>query len=364
MEDLAAAELKELGADDACPAYRGCYFEAEPEALYRINYCSRLISHVLAPLITFQCHSDRYLYKTARKLDWESLLDLEETFVIDANASDSNVHHSQFAAQRLKDAIADHFREKYGERPSVDRREADLWLNLSIHRNKAIISIDCSGGSLHRRGYRAASREAPVQELLAAAMLRHSGWRGETPLVDPMCGAGTILAEALMLAGDIPPAGRRMAGKPPFARLPDFDPELWERVKTAADGAVKPLPPGLVTGSDIDPQAISTARHNLNLLPDTTKHMVSCRDFRNIESLEGVTIVTNPPYGKRLGERDQVKVLYKELGDFLKQRCKNSTAWILVGDIELVKSIGLRTKQRIRLYNGALECRLVEIPIY
>jgi len=170
LEELIAGELQELGATEVRPAYRGVYFVADPAVLYRVNYCSRLSTHVLAPLITFACHSDKYLYKTARKLDWESLLDVEQTFTIAANASDSNLHHSQFAAQRLKDAIADHFVEKRGERPSVDRREADLWLNLNIHRNKAIISVDCSGGSLHRRGYRVVAREAPLQETPPAAV--------------------------------------------------------------------------------------------------------------------------------------------------------------------------------------------------
>jgi putative N6-adenine-specific DNA methylase len=364
MEELIAGELKDLGAAEVRPAYRGVYFVADPAVLYRVNYCSRLANHVLAPLITFECHSDKYLYKTARKLDWDSLLDVGHTFVIAANASDSNLHHSQFAAQRLKDAIADHFVEKRGERPSVDRREADLWLSLNIHRNKAIISVDCSGGSLHRRGYRLVAREAPLQETLAAALLRHSGWRGETPLVDPMCGSGTILAEALMLARRMPSAYMRMADKPPFAHLPDYDAALWVRVKTAADAEMRELPAGLISGGDIDDQAIRVSRGNLARLPGGRSVLLAKRDFRAGEPIEGATIVTNPPYGRRLSDRAKVKILYRELGDFLKRRCTNSTAWILAGDVELVKSIGLRPKQRIPLFNGPLECRLVEIPIY
>ncbi|MBU1700576.1 MAG: class I SAM-dependent RNA methyltransferase [Candidatus Eisenbacteria bacterium] len=364
MEELIADELKELGAAEIRPAYRGVYFKADPAVLYRVNYCSRLASHVLAPLITFACHSHKYLYKTARKLDWESLLGLDHTFVIAANASDSNLHHSQFAAQRLKDAIADHFVEKRGERPSVDRREADLWLNLNIHRNKAIISVDCSGGSLHRRGYRIDAREAPLQETLAAALLRHSGWRGETPLVDPMCGSGTILAEALMLASRLPAAHVRMAGKPPFAHLPDYDAAVWTRVKAAADAEMRELPAGLIQGGDIDAQAVRVARGNLARLPGGRGVLITKRDFRQGEPIDGATIVTNPPYGRRLSDTAKVKILYGELGDFLKRRCTNSTAWILAGDVELVKSIGLRPKQRIPIFNGPLECRLVEIPVY
>lgn len=364
MEELVAGELKDLGATKVRPAYRGVYFVADSAVLYRVNYCSRLLTHVLAPLLTFDCHSDKYLYKTARKLDWDSLLGVEHTFVISANASDSNLHHSQFAAQRLKDAIADHFVEKHGKRPSVDRREADLWLNLNIHRDRAIISVDCSGGSLHRRGYRVSAREAPLQETLAAALLRHSGWRGETPLVDPMCGSGTILAEALMVAARIPASTMRMAEKPPFARLPDYDAAIWARVKREADEEIRDLPAGLLSGGDIDDQAVGVARANLARLPRGREVRVATRDFRTYERVEGATIVTNPPYGHRQSDREKVKVLYRELGDFLKQRCTNSTAWILAGDVELVKSIGLRPKRRIPLFNGPLECRLVEIPIY
>lgn len=364
MEELAAAELRELGARNTRLAYRGLYFEADAEAVYRINYCSRLINHVLAPLITFQCHSDRYLYKTARKLDWDSLLGRDRSFVIAANASDSNLHHSQYAAQRLKDAIADHFTEKYGERPSVDRRQADVWLSLSIHRNRAIISLDSSGGSLHRRGYRTAALEAPLQETLAAALLRLSGWRGERPLVDPMCGSGTILTEAALLAGAVPAGWLRQRGRPSFAVLPDFDAALWESVRDEADAARQPLPAGLLSGGDISGEAVKVARDNLSKLPGPPPVDLRVRDFRSIDKLEGVTLVTNPPYGKRLGERERVKELYRELGDFLKRRCLNSTAWILCGDVELVKSIGLRTKRRIPLFNGPLECRLVEIPVY
>ena len=364
LEPLAAEELRELGASDARPAYRGVYFEAEPAALYRINYASRLVNHVLAPLITFECHSDRYLYRTARQLDWDRLLDPTRTFVIDANASDSNLHHSRFAAQRLKDAIADHFREARGERPSVDRREADLWLNLSIHRNRAIISVDVSGGSLHRRGYRADAREAPLQETLAAAILRLSGWRGETPLVDPFCGSGTLLAEAALVAGRVPAGWRRQAKRASAAVLPDFDAAVWKQVRREQDAAQRAIAPGLLMGGDIDREAVKVARKNLAKLPGPPPVALSVRDFREGPALEGATIVTNPPYGRRLGDRRQVEALYTELGNWLKRRCQGSTAWILCGDTGLVKKLGLRPKQRIPLYNGPLECRLVEVPLY
>ncbi len=364
LEDETAAELGELGARNMRPAYRGVYFESDLPDIYRINYCSRLTNHVLAPLITFQCHSDRYLYKTARDIDWSAFLSPEQSFVIAANASDSNLHHSQYAAQRLKDAIVDQFRENCGARPSVDRRQADVWLNLNIHKNRAIISLDTSGGSLHRRGYRKEAREAPLQETLAAAVVRISGWNGDRPLLDPMCGSGTLLAEALLAAGKVPAGWLKQRNKPTFATLPDFSRTDWERIKKETDAATSPLPVDMVRGGDWDSQAIGVARRVLGGLPGSPQVKIAKRDFRTAPDFEGGMIITNPPYGQRIGERDQVEVLYRELGDWLKQHCTGTTAWILCGDLGLAKCIGLRTKRRIPLFNGPIECRLVEIDLY
>ena len=365
LEEETAAELTELGATATRPAYRGVYFKGDAACVYRVNYCSRLVNHVLAPLVTFDCHSDRYLYKTARQIDWSQIFSPAQTFVIAANASDSNLHHSQYAMQRLKDAIVDQFRETHGVRPSVDRRDADIWLSLNIHKNRAIISIDTSGGSLHRRGYRTEAREAPLQETLAAAVVRYSGWTGETPLLDPMCGSGTLLAEALLAAGRVPAGWIRQREKPSCAALPDFDAALWQRVKGEADAASRPLPAGLVRGNDIDSQAVRLARKNLAALPGSPRLEISTGDFRQIPQVpEGTTIITNPPYGRRLGDRDEVEILYREFGDWLKRSAKGTTAWILCGDLGLAKKIGLKTKRRIPLFNGQLECRLVEIPLF
>lgn len=199
LEELAVEELAEIGAVEPRAGYRALAFEADKATLYRINLRTRLCTHVLAPLLTFDCHSDKYLHHTAmQKIEWDTLMDVDGTLAVAANVSQSNIRHSQFAAQRLKDAICDQFRDRTGRRPSVDRHSPDLSLNLRIHRNRAVISVDTSGGSLHRRGYRVESVEAPLQETIAAAMIRFSGWKGEGVLHDPMCGSGTILAEALM----------------------------------------------------------------------------------------------------------------------------------------------------------------------
>ena len=364
LEEVVAGELAELGGVDCKPGYRGVHFRAEGEALYRIAYGTRLASRILAPLITFDCHSDRYLHQTAIKQEWETLLSVENTFLIDAKVSDSRIGHSRFAAQRLKDAIADRFREREGARPSVDKLNPDLRLDLRIHRDRATISMDLSGGALHRRGYRLDPVATPLQETLAAAILRISGWKGERPLYDPFCGSGTFIAEALMLASRIAPSSLRTGESPPLARMPGFDAKKWENMRREIDAATLPIDARLAGGSDIEQSAVRAARKNLRRLPGGPGPYVKRTDFRDIESLENRCIVTNPPYGQRVGEREKVETLYKEFGDFLKHRCTGSTAWILCGDTGLVKKLGLRPKQRIPVFNGPLECRLVELDLY
>ena len=364
LEEMLAAELLELGASRSKPVFRGAGFNAAPEALYRIVYGTRLASRILAPLRTFDCHSDKYLYETALKLDWSALLTLETTFAITAQVSQSNIKHSQFAAQKLKDAIVDQFRDRTGRRPSVERRHPDLHLNLNIHRNRVTISLDAGGGPLHRRGYRRESVEAPLQETLAAGIIRLSGWRGTGSLVDPFCGSGTLLAEALMAGANIPAGWLRMAQRTPLSALPDFDAALWRKVKSEADARIRELPAGCLRGGDIDPKAVSAARTNLALLPGGEDIRLARRDFRETGEVRDSTIVANPPYGVRLQDRERAKALFGQIGDFLKQDCAGSTAWLLCGEKALVKSIGLRAGARIPLWNGGLECRLIKLELY
>jgi putative N6-adenine-specific DNA methylase len=362
IEELTGEELTELGATGVEPTYRGVHFNATPGALYAINYCARIPSRILAPLAQFACHTEKVLYKKGMEIDWSRFLSPDQTFAVFANVSDSQINHSKFAALRLKDAVADFFREKEGRRPSVDTREPDLWINLNLRDNFATISVDTSGGALHRRGYRKSSVLAPLQETLAAAILRFSGWNGETPLVDLMCGSGTILAEALMAYCRVPAGFHR--GKWGFPRLPDFDETLWRKVKQDADGRVRPCPEGLIQGSDVDGRAVDAACENLDEIPGGSMVQVRRRDFHDLKGFKNVTIITNPPYGVRLGEQNQAEITIRELGDFLKQNCAGSTAWILCGSIGLMKHIGLRTSKRIPLFNGPLETRLVKLDLY
>jgi len=362
VEGLAAEELAALGAEQVQPVYRGLYFSAGQETLYRIVYQTRLCTRVLAPLLRFDCHSTRYLYKTASAIPWTELFTRDQTFVVAATVSDSAVNHSQYAALCLKDAIVDQFRERCGERPSVDKREPDLVFNLHIHQNKAVISLDLGGGSLHRRGYRQECVEAPMQETLAAAIIAFSGWDGSRPLLDPLCGSGTLLCEALMRQCLVPAAFLRTRFG--FFHLPDFAPELWDKVRAGADAGILPLAPGLISGSDADKKAVRAARANLRGLPHGNGVALRCSRFQDLEPVHGAVIVANPPYGVRLGGRDQAVELVGELGSFLKHRCTGSTACIYFGDRELVKKIGLKAAWKKPLNNGGLPGVLARYEMY
>ncbi len=362
-ESCGEAELKELGATHIKPGYLGFYFCADQRTMYNIVYKSRIFTRILAPLIAFDCHSDKYLYKTAQKIDWADFLTLTKTFAITANVAKSSIRNSQYAGQILKDAIADQFREKTGKRPDVDTRHPDLLLNLYIHQNKARISVDLGGGSLHKRGYRDESVEAPMQETLAAAIIRLSGWNGERPLHDPFCGSGTILCEALMKAGTIPAAYLRK--KFGFLRLPDFDAAVWNQVKTAANSEIAAdAPSNLISGSDINADALKAVRANRAALPNGQNIKVRRADFRDLEGFSNTVIVTNPPYGIRLGNTREVENLLKEFGDFLKQKCTGSTAYVYYGDKTLAKKLGLKPDWKHELRAGGLDGILCKYELY
>ena len=362
VEPLAERELAALGATQVNPVYRGVYFTATPEALYRIVYQTRLCTRVLAPLLHFDCHSTKYLYKTALTIPWVELFDREQTFVITATVSDSKITHSQYASLCLKDAIVDQFQEKFGGRPNVDKRNPDLVFNLHIHKNTAVISLDASGASLHRRGYRQETVEAPMQESLAATIIDLTEWDGERTLIDPMCGSGTLLCEGLMRYCRIPAAYLRESFG--FMRLPDFEPETWQRVKSEADARIRVLPEGLITGSDAGKLAVRAARINLGQLPYGKEVVVRTSRFQDLEPISDSVIVSNPPYGVRLGAQEEAAALVGELGSFLKHKCTGSTAYLYFGDRELVKKIGLKPAWKKPLSNGGLDGVLAKYEMY
>jgi len=362
LKEAAAEELSELGAHDVRREFSGIYFRADKSTLYRINYLSRLLSRCLAPLTSFPCKDTDTLYQKAKKIPWEDFFGKDTTFAVSGKVSDSAISHSKFAALRVKDAVADYFQEKTGQRPNVSVRNPDIQLNLHIRHNTAIVSLDTSGGALHRRGYREKSVSAPMQETVAASIIRFSEWDGSMPLYDPFCGSGTLLCEALMRYCNIP-AGvfRNQFG---FESLPDFDGAAWELIKKEANLHIRELPKGLIAGSDVSAEAVRAARTNLMGLHYGNRVSVDLTDFKNLPALEGRVIVTNPPYGIRMENDKNLETFYKNLGDFLKQKCNGSNAFVYFGEREYIKSIGLKPAWKKPIKAGGLDGRLVKYVMY
>ena len=362
VKSLAVEELKELGARDIAPEYRGIKFKATRESLYRVIYQTRMISRVLAPIKTFACPDESAIYKNSKSIKWIDFISRKNTFSIVSNVSDSNVSHSQYAALRVKDAIADYFRDMTGKRPNVDKDNPDLIINLHIRKDMATLSVDLGGGALHKRGYREKSVMAPMQEIIAAAIIKYSGFDGTSPLYDPMCGSGTLLCEALMVASKIPSGIFRQ--KFGLTMLPDSDKALWTKVRTEADSQIRKTEKGVIAGSDMLEDAVNSAKTNLFGIHYGNNVEVLEKKFEDIESLNNATIVINPPYGIRLQQGEDLENFYKTVGDFLKQKCKDSNAYIYFGDKQYIKSLGLKPAWKKILKLGQLDGRLVKYELF
>ncbi len=362
IKDIALKELENLGASDLQSVFRGIWFKASKKDFYRINYYSRLVSRILAPLIRFECHDKDELYKTAKKIKWEEFLTHRKTFSITANVSESEITHSNFAGLRVKDAIADYFRDRSSKRPNVDPQNPYIIINIHIHKNLATISIDASGGPLHKRGYREESVSAPMQETVAASIIYLSEWDGTKPLYDPMCGSGTLLCEALMKHCRVPAqVFRTWFG---FQRLPDFDAVLWELIiKESQDNLVE-LGENLISGSDISEYSVTAAKTNIMGLHFGSQIRIEQKDFKDIASLENHVIVANPPYGIRMGRDQNLNQFYKSLGLFLKKRCKNSTAFIYFGEPKYINKLPLAPSWKRPIKIGGLDGKLVRYDLF
>jgi len=362
IKEAGAKELAELGAEDISLEYRGIHFRADKATLYRINYLTRLVSRCLAPLTSFACPDTDVLYKHAKQIRWEDFFAKDSTFAVFGNVSDSTITHSKYASLRLKDAVADYFREMTGSRPNVSVQDPDVLLNLHIRHDTAGISIDTSGGALHRRGYRIEAVSAPMQETIAAAIIRLARWDGSIPLYDPMCGSGTLLCEALMHYCHIPAGIFR--NKFGFQCLPDFNAAIWKQVKKTADTGIRPLPRGLIAGSDISEDAVAIARTNIMGLHHGKNVRIGKSDFRALSAFEKHVIVANPPYGIRMGAGEDLDAFYKDLGDFLKLKCIDSNAYIYFGDRAYIKKVGLKASWKKPIKTGGLDGRLVKYEMY
>jgi putative N6-adenine-specific DNA methylase len=356
-------ELRELGAAAVEPGRGGVSFAGDRALLYRANLWLRTAVRVLQPILEATVTTPDELYDAVRALDWSRYLTPEHTLAVDCNVRDSHITHSKYAALKTKDAICDQFVERTGRRPSVDVEEPMVGLNLHIHRDRAVLSLDSSGESLHKRGYRPIQTKAPLNEALAAGLVLLTSWRGAAAFADPLCGSGTLPIEAAWIALRRPPGlTRRRFG---FQGWMDFDVALWAELRDEARRQVRKRLEAPIVGSDLRRDAVAFARTNAraagvgHLLHFEIKDV---RDFRPPEGSRGV-IVCNPPYGERIGEEKELRGLYRTLGNVLRDRCAGWTAYVFTGNASLARQIGLRPGLQLRLFNGKIPCRLLRFDI-
>jgi len=364
FEETLATELERLGAARVTKGHRAVHFEGDEAMLYRANLMCRTAIRILKPLARFRVHRDTALYKAVQRIDWSAFLEATGNLWVNTSLHESKIDHSNYASQVVKDAVVDQFRDATGERPSVDRDSADVVINLRIDRNAATLSVDSSGDSLHRRGYRPLVHETPISEVLAAGIIGLTGWDGRAPFVDGMCGSGTFLIEAAMMARSIP-AGRfrKSFG---FQRWKRYDADLFGRVLEEATGAELDAAPGPIQGSDVNAGAVDLAREHLERSGTGGDVALTVSDFAAAEpppAEPGAVLVMNPPYGERVSA-DEIAGLYAMIGDTLKQRYSGYTAWIFTGSEEGAKAIGLRPSRKIPLMNGPIKCRLLRFEMY
>lgn len=363
LEDVLAQELKELGATDIVPGARHVTFKGDKRLLYRANYELRTAIRILQPIYSFKTKHENHFYAKMYEFDWAKYFDVDQTFAIDGVTQSKYMTHSKYVALKAKDSIVDQFRSRFRERPSIDVQDPDIRFNVHISReNLCTVSIDTSGDSLHKRGYRRDTVEAPINEILAAGLVLLSDWKRDRAFLDPMCGSGTIAIEAAMLAKNMPPQKQR---KIPFGfvKRKDFDADLWDEVKREADAKISDFEHD-VLGSDKDFDAVSISRFNAGYAEVDDVVTFSRRDFKLAKApAESGVLIFNPPYDERLGVAD-VTAFYKAIGDALKKNWTGWEAWIISSNIGALKRLGLRASSRKNLFNGKLECKLMQFEMY
>lgn len=360
VEEILAEEISEIGGEEINIGRRMVSFKGNQELLYKANFWCRTALKILKPIYKFEARDTDELYEKATSYEWEKILTPKSTFAIDSVVYSDDFRHSKFAAYRVKDAIADRFNNKYGARPSVSLTNADILINLHISGHECTISLDSSGESLHKRGYRTVQTEAPINEVLAAAMLKMAGWDGNSNLLDPMCGSGTILIEAALIATNTPPGIYRRGYA--FERWNDFDADLLNTIYN--DEQNEKEFNYKIYGNDISPKAIEIARSNIKnarLEKYIETEVLSIKE--QTESHAPCLIITNPPYGERLAPRDLADI-YKELGSKLKHLYTGGEAWIISSSQEGFNNIGLKPSERHHLMNGQLECEYRKYELF
>ncbi len=360
LENVLADELKQLGAENVEPGNRMVSFTGDLAMLYRANIGCRTALRILKPIYKFYAQDADELYKAVKDFAWDEYLNPTQTFSIDSTVHSENFKHSKFATYRVKDAIVDYFTEKYGKRPSIRLNNPDFVFDVHISNNEITLSLDSSGESLHKRGYRVAQTEAPINEVLAAGIILLSGWKGDTDFIDPMCGSGTFLIEAALIAANINPGIFRSSFA--FERWPDFNHELFDEIYN--DDSHERKFTHKIYGSDISPKAIDITMRNIKSASVGKYIEVKAQPLQNIEEVpHGGTLITNPPYGERIAVED-MESLYRTIGNKLKNVFKGYKAWIIGYNTELLDMIGLKPSVRFQLLNGALDCELREYVIF
>jgi putative N6-adenine-specific DNA methylase len=361
FEEILAKELQQLGAQDVEIGTRMVSFKGDKGFMYKANLSLRTALKILKPIYYFRAKTDALLYKGIQGIDWSKYLNANQTFVIDTTIHSDFFKHSQFVSQKAKDAIVDQFRDRTGQRPSVDKDFPDLRINIHIDKDQLSIALDTSGNSLHQRGYKTATNIAPINEVLAAGMLLLSGWEGKSDFLDPMCGSGTILAEAAMIACNIPANINRKEFA--FEKWNDWDNDLFDQIIDALLKRTREFRYN-ITGYDKAPSAVEKAKQNIkNANLDDYVKISQQNFFESKKETDGpLQMVFNPPYGERLDI--EMERFYREMGDTLKLNYSNTNAWFITANLEALKFVGLKPSRKIKLFNGSLEARLVKYEMY
>jgi putative N6-adenine-specific DNA methylase len=361
FEEILAKELQQLGAQEVEQGTRMVSFKGDKGFMYKANLSLRTALKILKPIYYFRANNETSLYKGIQSMDWSKYLNANQTFVIDTTIHSEYFKHSQFVSQKCKDAIVDQFRERTGQRPSVDKDFPDLRINIHIDKDQCSVALDTSGNSLHQRGYKTATNIAPINEVLAAGMLLLSGWEGKSDFIDPMCGSGTILAEAAMIACNIPANINRKEFA--FEKWNDWDNDLFDQIIDALMKRTREFH-HTIKGYDKAPSAVEKAKANIkNANLDDYVTIELANFFESKKENQGpLQMVFNPPYGERLDI--QMERFYRELGDTLKLNYPNTNAWFITANLDALKFVGLKPSRKIKLFNGSLEARFVKYEMY
>jgi len=360
LEPVLANEIKNIGGQNINQGRRAVFYEGNKELIYKSNYYLRTALRILKEIDSFQFKDVDQFYLKCKKINWEKYLNINQSFAISSTVIHSNdFRNSMFASLKVKDAIADYFRQKKGKRPNVDTQNPEVIIHAHISQNRCSLSIDSSGESLHKRGYRTKQGEAPLSEVLAAGMILLSGWDGNSDFIDPMCGSGTLPIEAAMIAQNIP-AGRFRKNYA-FMEWADYDESLFEKIK--AEQKITPFSKQIFA-SDISRSNVLNAETNARRARVYANITFQTSDIKDLEiNSENATLIVNPPYGERLKQQN-IDKLYSLLGERMKHQFAGNTAWVLTSSKEYLKNIGLKPAQKNTLFNGSLECSYVKYPLF